>query len=109
MKKILYDDEEIVDSANAVNENFDTLGTRFCLFKADMPFYLNFKTRIMLTHGIEVEGVTAFPIPRKVDTSNLVLDSYEFIANEDNCAVEQCDRKQIMEYLEVNANYIIHN
>ena len=73
----------------------------FCFFKSQLHFYYNSKSKLLVTHGIEVEDVEAFPIPRKVDTSNLVLNSYEFVGNEDNSAIDECDRKNIIEYLEV--------
>ena len=56
--------------------------------------------------GLRSMGVTAFPIPRKVDMSNLVLDSYEFVANQDINAIDSCDRNHIIEYLEVFLNNI---
>ena len=80
--------------------------TRFHLFKSSMPFYFDSISRLLVTHGIELEYVRVYEIPRKVDMVNLVLDSYEFVANKDNNAIESCDRKHIIEYLEVFLNNI---
>ena len=73
---------------------------RFAIFKSSMPFYFNTNTRILIAPGVEIEQVLAFPIPRKMP-SNLVLDSYEWVANEDNSAINECDKQYIIEYLEV--------
>ena len=73
---------------------------RFCNFKSTVPFYYNANTYILVAPGVEIESVLAFPIPRKMPNT-LNLDSYEFVANEDNNAINECDKKQIIEYLEV--------
>ena len=100
VKKLIESHSEVADIA------FDKMKKRFCVFKSSMPFYYDSESKIMVTHGIEIENMTTFIIPRKVDTTNLVLDSYEFVANEDNNAIESCDRKHIIEYLEVFLNNI---
>ena len=73
----------------------------FCLFNSNIPFYYNNDTKTVITHGLEVENVLTHPIPRKTDSTNLVLDSYEFIPNNDLNAIEEYDKKHINEYLEV--------
>ena len=96
--------KELFNDTNAVSEE-DRMSPLNCFFKAAMPFFHN--SKLLVTHGIEVENITMIPIPRKVDTTNLVVDSYEFVANEDNNAIESCDRKHIIEYLEVFLNNIL--
>ena len=81
-------------SETTINEMYD----RFCFFESEIPFYFNSNSKLLVTHGVEIENVMAFPIQRKVDS---VLDSYEFVLNEDNCAIEKYERKKINEYLEV--------
>ena len=76
------------------------------MFESEIPFYFNSNSKLLVTHGIEIENVMAFPIPRKVDVTNLVLDSYEFVLNDDNNAIEEYDRNNINEYLEVKTNWI---
>ena len=73
---------------------------RFAIFKSSMPFYFNANTRILIAPGVEIENMMAFPIPRKMPSS-LVLDSYEWVANEDNSAINECDKQSLNEYLEV--------
>ena len=96
--------EALFDVADVALEK---MKKKFCFCNSPMPFYFNSESKLLVTHGIEIEGVTAFPIPRKVDATNLVLDSYEFVANEDNNAIESCDRNHIIEYLEVFLNNIL--
>ncbi|CAG2169908.1 unnamed protein product [Oppiella nova] len=74
---------------------------RFAIFSADMPFYFNAKSKRLVTQGIEVEDIMAFPIPRRADTMDLVTDSYEFYANEDLEAIEPLERKLLTDYVEV--------
>ena len=57
--------------------------------------------KLVVTHGIEVKGIIAMPITRKVNKQNLKLESYQFIANEENNAIEEIDRKEILEYIKV--------
>ena len=73
---------------------------RFCIFKSSVPFYLDVNSRLLVAPGVEVEQVMAFPIPRKMPTS-LVLESYEWVANEDKNAINDCDKQSLIEYLEV--------
>ena len=98
--------EEYENLTKDKEEVMSALNERFCFYKSEIPFYFNVTSKLLVTHGIEVEEITAFPIPRKADVTNLVLDSYEFVNNEDNCAVEEYDRNNINEYLEVNKRYI---
>ena len=110
MKKFESEAEQLKSTFNEVktiDQQMEKMKNRFCMFMADMPFYFNPKTKLLITHGIEVQNVMAFPIPRKHETMNLVNDSYEFITNDDNTAIEQCDRKHIIEYLEVKICYFI--
>ena len=77
---------------------------KFSVFKSSVPFYFNANTRILIAPGVEIEQVLAFPIPRKMPTA-LNLDSYEWVANEDNSAINECDKQSLNEYLEVIENY----
>ena len=91
-------DTSVTNVLNAMK--FDT-NQRFSVFYSEIPFYFNSNSKLLVTHGIEIEGLIAIPIPRKVDVTNLVLDSYEFVLNDDNNAIEDYDRRYINEYLEV--------
>ena len=78
----------------------DDMNERFCSFKSWVPFYFDVNTRILIAPGVEIENVLALPIPRRMPSS-LVLDSYEWVANEDNSAINECDKQYINEYIEV--------
>jgi hypothetical protein len=76
---------------------------RYHLYKSNVPFHFDSECRLLVTHGIEVENVMAFPIPRKLDAQDLRLEAYEFVTNEDMCAIEPYDRKLVTDYIEVKA------
>ena len=99
--------EVIADNSGDIKLLLDDHKDRFAIFKSSMSFYFNAKTRILIAPGIEIENVLAFPIPRKMPTA-LNLDSYEWVANEDNSAINECDKQSIVEYLEVINIFITH-
>ena len=68
-------------------------------FESTVHFYFNVKKRLLIAPGIEVENLLAFPIARKVP--NNVRDTYEFAANDDINAIDDCRKNYINEYLEV--------
>ncbi|CAG2119416.1 unnamed protein product, partial [Medioppia subpectinata] len=74
---------------------------RFFVFSADMPFHFNAKSKRLVAHGLEVEDLMAFPIPRRTDGTDLVLDTYQFFPNEDLEAVDAIDKRVVTEYIEV--------
>jgi hypothetical protein len=69
------------------------------------PSILNFVADLYLktvvTQGIELRGLWAVPIPRKIATQDLKLESYQYIANEENDAIDESNRREIKEYLKV--------
>ena len=73
---------------------------RFSIFKSSVPFYFDVNSRILIAPGVEIEQVLAFPIPRRMPTA-LNIDSYEWVANEDNSAINECGKQSLNEYLEV--------
>ena len=89
-------DEVMVSERNMVNTN-DGYNKNKC----ELPFYSNISTQLIVTHGIEVKGIVAAPINRKGMAQDLKLESYEFIANEENDAIEGVERQQLMEYIKV--------
>ncbi|CAG2120211.1 unnamed protein product, partial [Medioppia subpectinata] len=91
----------ILAELDQTNEILDQLYERFHIYKSMMPFYVDSNAKLLVTHGLEVENVMAFPIPRKVDNQDLGLDSYEFLPNEDLCAIDPCDRQTLNQYLEL--------
>jgi hypothetical protein len=91
--------EEAIDSETQyedVIKEFDTEKVPSIL-----NFYADIYLKTVVTHGIELKGLLAVPIPRKFTTQQLRLESYQFIPNEENDAIEQIDKKVIAEYIKV--------
>ena len=90
--------DQNTNSGDAVEE---LVGQDFHIYKSMVPFYIDMNSRMIVAPGIEVEDLMALPIPRKVNVQDLKLESYEFIANEEYNAIEECDKKSLLEYLKV--------
>ena len=97
-KEVFADNQETVEDGQKMLAHI--FNERFAIFKSWAPFYIDTNTRLLIAPGVEIEQVLAFPIPRKMPTA-LNLDSYEWVANEDNSAINECDKQSIVEYLEV--------
>lgn len=69
--------------------------------KAVLTFFSDLNINIIISHGIEIEGLLAIPIPRKELAQNLKLESYQFIANMEMEATDQLFKDKIIEYIEV--------
>jgi hypothetical protein len=69
-------------------------------YKSILPFFADISLKIIVTHGIEINGLLAVPIPRKAFAQGLELESYQFIPNEENDAIEQIHKKDITEYIQ---------
>jgi hypothetical protein len=80
---------------------FETVGNSDVKYSSSLPFFADTSLKLIVTHGIEVNGLLAVPIPRKTNISDLELESYRFIPNEENDAIEEIDKKEITEYIEV--------
>ena len=72
-----------------------------------LPYYVDMSSRMIVTHGIEIEDLMALPIPRKTYAQDLKLESYQFVPNEDSIAIEESDRKQNLEYIKVYIKVLI--
>jgi hypothetical protein len=70
-------------------------------YRSVLPFFADLSLKMIVTYGIEINGLLAVPIPRKAATQGLQMESYKFIANEENDAIEQIDKKEITEYIQV--------
>ena len=77
------------------------VGSKFHMYKSVLPFHANISTRMIVTHGLEVEDLMAIPIPRKTNVQDLKLEYYRFVANEDSNAIEECDQIYLKQYLKV--------
>ncbi|CAG2105122.1 unnamed protein product, partial [Medioppia subpectinata] len=74
---------------------------RFAQYSSRIPFYYNLDTKQLVSPGVELEEVIVFPVPRRTDTTGLVLDSAEFCANDDNHAIDDSLSLAVSKYLEV--------
>ena len=106
-KKIEELSEETDEMAELMrSENLQVLdkmiSDRFQINKTvSLPFYVDMDSKMIVTHGIELEGVEGIPIPRVINNQNLNLESYRFIANEDLNAIEEKERNKFIDYLKV--------
>ncbi|CAG2104924.1 unnamed protein product, partial [Medioppia subpectinata] len=73
---------------------------RFAQFSADIPFCYDSHTRRLVSPGVEVDDITAQPMPTRHD-SNLTLESYEFCPNDDMAAIDDTMRAEMLQYIEV--------
>ena len=97
-------ENEWKDMANeeGVEEIFEDINKdEYRLFKANIPLYIDLTSRLIVTHGVEIEDLIAVPIPRKANIADLKIESYEFLANEDSMAIEDSDKKELLEYIKV--------
>jgi hypothetical protein len=97
-------DEDTNELKNVVEEEvrmFQGIVDNDVKYVSILPFYSDISLKIIVTPGIEVNGLCALPIARKTFTPELKLESYKFIANEENDAIEEIDKKEITEYLQV--------
>ncbi|CAG2102295.1 unnamed protein product [Medioppia subpectinata] len=95
------DEETLTEAKILFDKEIARKKERFSVFSADMPFHFNVKSKRLVAHGIEVEDLMAFPIPRRSDGTDLVLDTYQFFPNEDVEAIDTNDKRVVTEYIEV--------
>ncbi|HEY6436041.1 MAG TPA: hypothetical protein VIY47_05590, partial [Ignavibacteriaceae bacterium] len=76
-------------------------GENGLIYRSVLPFFTDVSLKMIVTHGIEINGLLAVPIPRKAATQGLQMESYKFISNEENDAIEEIDKKEITEYIQV--------
>jgi hypothetical protein len=100
-KKAVEKDFSNILDQNNVETVEELIGQDFHIYKSMLPFYVDMNSRMIVAPGIEVEDLMALPIPRKLNMQDLKLESYEYVANEDFNAIEECDKKEIMEYIKV--------
>ena len=93
------EDSGLSVDAQQVLVKFSDLG--YHKYKSELPFYGNISSKLIVTHGIELKGLLAAPINRKGLAQDLKLESYQFIANEENDAIEEVERQELLEYIKV--------
>jgi hypothetical protein len=70
-------------------------------FVSILSVYCDINLRLTVTHGIELKNLIAVPIPRKIASQEVVYESYQFIPNEENAAIDIGLKKEITDYLQV--------
>jgi len=88
-------------STNSVDYIEELFGKEFHVYPSLLPYYVNMNSRMIVTYGVEIEDLLAFPIPRKSNIQDLKLESYQFVANEDSIAIGESHKQAIKEYLKV--------
>ncbi|CAG2110609.1 unnamed protein product, partial [Medioppia subpectinata] len=73
---------------------------RIAHFGSRLPVVFDSSVNCVLTYGAEVYNMVTAPINRKSDP-NMVLERHEFIANDDNMAIDDSHRKLLIDNIEV--------
>jgi hypothetical protein len=98
MKKIMEPEikqfEQILDRGVSGKEKFISI----------LPVFADLHINSIITRGIEINNVQAVPIPRKLKTQEVKCESYQFIPNEENNAIEEMFKNDIISYIQVNKN-----
>ena len=98
----LEEETDILQSDEVKTKYLDEIMySRFHNYPSVLPFHVDMNSRLIVTHGVEVEDMIALPIPRMSNLNDLKLDSYQFLANEDMEAIEKNDKNLRLEYLKV--------
>ncbi|CAG2105619.1 unnamed protein product, partial [Medioppia subpectinata] len=79
----------------------ELFGQEFHVYPSVLPFHVDINSRMIVTYGVEIEDLMASPIARKSNMQDLKLESYQFVANEENIAIEEYDKKSMTEYLKI--------
>jgi hypothetical protein len=70
-------------------------------FMSILPVFIDMNLKQTVTRGIEVNGIISAPIARVNTDQDVACESYQFIPNEENIAIETEFKKQVTEYLQV--------
>ena len=82
------------------------ISDKFHIHRSIVPFHVDMDSKIIVSYGIELECVEGLPIPRRLNTQDLNLESYQFIPNEDLNAIEENERKWVVDYMKVFIEFI---
>jgi hypothetical protein len=109
----LSNEKEVIDLMDTQNIEYieEMFSNQFHNYKSILPFHVDMNSRMIVTKGIELEDLMALPMPRKTNLQDMKLESYQFIANEDNNAIEESAKTTVSEYIKVcillNTNYTV--
>ncbi|CAG2120879.1 unnamed protein product, partial [Medioppia subpectinata] len=98
-----FDESEVegILSTNSVDYMEELFGKEFHVYPSVLPYYVDMNSRMIVTYGVEIENLMAFPIARKSNMQDLKLESYQFVANEENIAIEESEKQSVKEYLKI--------
>ncbi|CAG2114471.1 unnamed protein product, partial [Medioppia subpectinata] len=97
----IEDDIHVVGYDSYIHEEvYDSLAEQFAQFPSQLPVVFDSSVNRVLTYGAEVYNMVTAPINRKTDP-NLVFERHEFIANDDNTAIDDNHRKLLIDNIEV--------
>jgi hypothetical protein len=95
MKKIMEPEikqfEQLLDTGISGKEKFISI----------LPVFADFHLKLIVTRGIEINNLIAAPIPRKLISQEVKCESYQFIPNEENNAIEEMFKNDIISYIQV--------
>ena len=80
----------------------DNLKQQYDLFNSNLPLHVDTKLNVLVSPGIEIEGLEVKPINLLKEKQGLKLESYKFMVNQDNCIMqlqETADNKLENEHL----------
>jgi type I site-specific restriction endonuclease len=101
MKKIMEPDikqfEQLFETGMPGKEKFISI----------LPVFADLHLKSIITCGIELNNVIAAPIPRKLISQEVKCESYQFIPNEENNAIEEMSKNDFISYIEVIYFYLI--
>ncbi|CAG2102821.1 unnamed protein product, partial [Medioppia subpectinata] len=95
--------ESVMDSQN-IDVIEELFSKEFHIYKSVLPFHVDINSRMIVTKGVELEDLMGLPMPRKTNVQDLKLESYQFVANEENMAVDECVKNSVEEYVKVSKN-----
>ncbi len=95
MKKIMEPEikqfEQLLDTGMSGKEKFISI----------LPVFADLHLKSIVTCGIELSNLIAAPIPRKLISQEVKCESHQFIPNEENNAIEEMFKNDIINYIQV--------
>jgi hypothetical protein len=88
-------------------KQFEQILDRKEKFISILPVFADLHLKSIFTCGIEMINLHAAPIPRKLMTQEVKCESYQFIPNEENNAIEEMFKNDIISYIQVILYYFI--
>ena len=78
------------------------IDSSFHKYEAVVTFYADIPSRLIVAPGLEIEDIVALPIPRRRDAQHLKLESYQFIANDEEGVIDSGLKVVLDHYIQVS-------